>query len=202
MGKRIASPDYRTEERVHRIRDVLSRRQRDLTLVLANIHDPHNVSAVLRSCDAFGVDAVHLYYTRCVFPVLGHKSSASAKKWVARSRHDDAEAMFAELKAGGGRVYGTGFSDEAMPLTEVDFTKPTAVILGNEHDGMDPELASRVDGLIYIPMMGMVQSLNVSVAAAVTLYEAWRQRFAAGMYENPGYEGEELEAKVREWSSK
>jgi tRNA (guanosine-2'-O-)-methyltransferase len=181
------------------MRDVLAKRQKDLTLILANIHDPHNVSAILRSCDAFGVFGVHLYYTTEIYPVLGKKSSASAKKWVETCRHGDAASMAAQLRAGGFQILGTGFDENAIPLHEVDFTRPTAMVLGNEHRGMDQELAGTVDGLVYIPMQGMVQSLNVSVAAAVILYEAMRQRRQAGMFDTPSLPSDELEALVDDW---
>jgi len=191
-----------TQRRQERIREVLCRRQRDLTLVLANIHDPHNVSAIYRSCDAFGVPRVHLYYTQTAFPALGSKSSASARKWVESVRHDDAAAMVAGLRSDGHQILGTGFSPRARPLTEWDMTRPTAIILGNEHRGLDPELEERIDGEVYIPMQGMVQSLNVSVAAAITLYEAWRQRQAKGMYDTPSLDAAIIEERFVAWCAK
>ena len=194
--------ECRSEERVARVRRVLSLRQPDLRLVLANIHDPHNVSAILRSCDAFGAMKVHLYYTTEKFPALGHKSSASARKWVETERHPDAAQLIGSLRAEGLQVLGTAFDETARPLPEWDFTRPTAVIFGNEHRGLDPELAALVPDRVYIPMSGMVQSLNVSVAAAVTLYEAWRQRSAAGMFDAPRLEPETLDALVKEWCEK
>lgn len=189
----------RTPERVERVRRVLERRQTDLTLVLANVWDPHNVSAVLRSCDAFGVFGVHLYYTTEAFPALGAKSSASAKKWIQMTRHSNAGEMVGGLRQKGMQVLCTGFDDDARPVHECDFTRPTAVILGNEHRGVDPELDALVSERVYIPMQGMVQSLNVSVAAAVVLYEAWRQRQAAGMFDEPDFGEEELERLVKQW---
>jgi tRNA (guanosine-2'-O-)-methyltransferase len=195
----IRNKDNRTERRTERIREVAAKRRRDLTLILANIHDPHNVSAILRSCDAFGVFGVHLYYTHESFPALGKKSSASAKKWVETWRERDAEKLMSGLASRGFKILSTGFDENARPLQEVDFTRPTAVVLGNEHRGVDPELADRVDGGVYIPMQGMVQSFNVSVAAAIILYEAWRQRWAAGMIDESGFAPEELESLVEEW---
>lgn len=192
-------PECRTEGRKARVREVLMRRQRDLRLIIANIHDPHNVSAILRSCDAFGVSEVDLYYTDTMFPNLGAKSSASAKKWVGRKRHEDPAALVGGLREQGYQILSTGFSERAKPLTAWDMTKPTAIMLGNEHRGVDPELDALVPDQIFIPMMGMVQSLNVSVAAAVTLYEAFRQRDAKGMYDSPSYGPQELEALVDEW---
>ncbi|WP_243547201.1 TrmH family RNA methyltransferase [Pseudodesulfovibrio tunisiensis] len=189
-----------SEHRRQRILNVLKRRQKDLTLVMDNIWDPHNVSAVLRSCDAFGVARVNLYYTTAQWPNLGRKTSASAKKWVDRVRHDDGPAMIRELCEQGCQVLKTGFSETARPVMDFDFTRPTAVILSNEHSGTAPELSELVPDEVYIPMQGMVQSLNVSVAAALILYEAFRQRHAAGMFDYPDFSEEELEEKFREWS--
>ena len=189
----------RTPERVERVRRVLARRQTDLTLVLANVWDPHNVSAVLRSCDAFGVFGVQLYYTNEAFPALGAKSSASAKKWIELTRHTDAAAMVGGLRERGMQVLCTGLDEDALPVHECDLTRPTAVVMGNEHRGVDPELDALAPQRVYIPMQGMVQSLNVSVAAAVVLYEAWRQRQAAGMYDEPDFDEAELERLVKQW---
>lgn len=191
-----------TPERLERIRAVLSRRQKDATLVMDNIWDPHNVSAILRSCDAFGLHRVHLYYTTEKWPELGKKSSASAKKWVERVGHTDAGEMLAGFADAGFQVIRTGFSETAKPLHAFDFTKPTAVILSNEHRGASPELAAAVPDELYIPMQGMVQSLNVSVAGAVILYEMHSQRRRAGLLDAPAFSDEELEALALEWSDR
>ena len=192
----------RTSRRLARIRTVLSQRQPDLTLVLANIHDPHNVSAIYRSCDAFGVYGVHLYYTDTPFPVVGRKSSASARKWVETARHKNREDLFQALKARNMQVLATGFTHSARPLGDFDFTLPTAVILGNEHHGVDAELREMADAELYIPMYGMIQSFNVSVASAVILAEAARQRVLAGRYARPFWTAEELETLVALWAEK
>lgn len=181
------------------MKQVLARRQDDLTLVLANIHDPHNVSAIYRSCDAFGVSRVHLYYTDTPFPALGAKTSASARKWVQSKRVNDADALFAQLE--GFQVLATSFSEQARPLREWDFRLPTAIILGNEHSGVAPELAERSAGELFIPMHGMIQSLNVSVAAAVILAEAARQREEAGFYQNSRIPKEDFARRLEEWLS-
>jgi len=185
-----------TEERKNRIDQVLSRRQRDLTLIMDNIWDPHNVSAV------FGVAGVHLYYTDSQWPDLAQKSSASAKKWIERTEHIDAAEMIAGLKGQGMQILRTGFSDTARPVMDFDFTRPTAVILSNEHRGTSPELAKLVPDEVYIPMQGMVQSFNVSVAAAIILYQAFTQRNAAGMYDEPSFSREELESLKTQWYSR
>lgn len=188
-----------TPERREKIRRVLSLRQKDLTLVLANIHDPHNVSAIYRSCDAFGVAKVCLYYTDTPFPRLGEKSSASARKWVETERFSTLSSLVATLRAQNMQILATACSVQAQSFDSYDLARPTAIILGNEHSGVEPELAKVADGEIYIPMRGMIQSLNVSVAAAVLLAEAARQRSIAGKYDIPTYDSEELARKQALW---
>lgn len=180
----------------------LARRQDDLTLVLANIHDPHNVSAIYRSCDAFGVATVTLYYTDTAFPVLGRKTSASARKWVESRRISDADELFAKLKQEGMQILATSFTERSISFRSCDFTRPTAVILGNEHAGVGPELLDRADGQIHIPMYGMIQSLNVSVAAAVILSEAARQRELAGFYNSARIAEPEFTQRLEAWLAK
>ena len=191
-----------TERRRARIEQVLRHRQKDLTLVLANIHDPHNVSAIYRSCDAFGVASVHLYYTTCAFPALSKKTSASARKWVDTVRHDDRESLFAALRARPCHVLASSCTPSARPVGDYDFTKPTAIIMGNEHAGVPEELIPHVDGEVYIPMFGMIQSFNVSVAAALMLAEASRQRREAGMYERMSWTNEEYAERLALWLEK
>ncbi len=191
-----------TKQRKKKIISVLRKRQKDLTFIIDNIHDPHNVSAILRSCDAFGVYKIHLYYTTDNFPELGKRSSASALKWVRKEKHKDAGLMIGNLRKNGFQIIATGFGKSARPLPEWDLTKPVAIILGNEHRGVSPELASLVKDELYIPMHGMVQSLNVSVAAAVILYEAWRQREVKGMYSRPSFDYRTLKQLFFEWCLK
>lgn len=195
-------PNEPTPRRKARLLEVLRHRQDDLTLVLANIHDPHNVSAIYRSCDAFGVSRVHLYYTNTPFPVLGRKSSASARKWVESQRHKDSAALLASLRGQGMQVLATSCSASARPLRAWDFIRPTAVIMGNEHSGVEEELVRLADGELYIPMYGMIQSFNVSVAAAVILSEAARQREEAGLYGAPRLSEVELEDRLEQWLQK
>jgi tRNA (guanosine-2'-O-)-methyltransferase len=191
-----------TLRRRARIERVLAWRQKDLTLVLANIHDPHNVSAIYRSCDAFGVAEVHLYYTDTPFPALGRKTSASARKWVESIRHTKPDGLLDSVRTGGRQLVATSCNAAARPLADWDFTRPTAIIMGNEHRGVDQELAAHVDGELYIPMYGMIRSLNVSVAAAVILAEASRQRLLAGMYASLRYTEEEYAAHLAAWLEK
>ena len=191
-----------TERRRAKIEKVLSQRQKGLTLVMDNVWDPHNVSAIYRSCDAFGVPEVHLYYSQCAFPQLSRKTSASAFKWVNTIRHSSKEELVEYLHGQGMQILATSCSPAAKPLTAYDFTKPTAIIMGNEHSGVSPELVPMVDGEVYIPMYGMVQSFNVSVASALMLSEASRQRALAGMYEQRLWSDEEYEERLNAWFEK
>ena len=188
-----------TSRRHEKLARVLAQRQPDLTLVLANIHDPHNVSAIYRSADAFGVTGVHLYYTDTPFPALGRKCSASARKWVETYRHSSKEALVESLHSQGCRILATSCSASSRPLGDYDLTQPVAIVMGNEHSGVPQDLQDIVDGELYIPMYGMIQSFNVSVAAALILYEAARQRALAGMYDAPRYAPEEYEARLAAW---
>ncbi|MBI9112151.1 RNA methyltransferase [Maridesulfovibrio ferrireducens] len=189
----------RTPQREERIREVLEKRQKDLTLIVDNVWDPHNVSAILRSCDAFGIYGIHLYYTDAEWPDFANKSSASGKKWVERTTHTDAAEMVGSLRGKGYQVLRTGFSENARPLMDFDLSKPSAVILSNEHSGTAPELAALVPDEVYIPMQGMIQSFNVSVAAGLILYHGFTQRYAKGMYDKPSFSQEEMDVIVQDW---
>lgn len=186
--------DYLNPERAKKIIRVVSKRQPSLSIVLENVHDPHNVSAVLRSCDAVGVLDVHLvYHSGQHFPELGEKSSASARKWVLTHHHRTIDDCFALLRKEGKRILTTAMSADAVSLYEVDCTQPIALVFGNEHSGVSEEALSKADGNFLIPQVGMIQSLNISVACAVTLYEAFRQRQSKGMYDSIQFSADQLQ---------
>ena len=189
----------RSARRLERLRGVLERRQPGLTVVIENVHDPHNVSAILRSCDAVGVARVELVYTVEQFPRIGKKSSSSANKWVERRRHTSVEECFATLRTEGYQILATRLGKPTQDLYACHLAQPTAFVLGNEHRGVSEEAAAGADACIGIPMMGMIESLNVSVAAAVCLYEALRQRLSCGMYSHPQIPAEALETLFNEW---
>ena len=177
--------DFLSDYRSEKIYACVSRRQPSLSIVLENVHDPHNVSAVLRSCDAVGVIDVHLvYHSGQSFPELGEKSSASARKWVLTHKHSSIDECYDFLRKEGKKILTTGMSNEARSLYAIDFTEPIAIVFGNEHTGVSEEAILKADGNMLIPQVGMIQSLNISVACAVTLYEAFRQRSLKGMFDS------------------
>lgn len=181
------------------MRGTLERRQPDLTIVIEDIHDPHNVSAMLRSCDAVGVSSAHLVYPLEERPELSKGVSASAQRWLDVRSHDSIAACYDELRGQGFSIYATSLTHEAAELHDLDLTRPTALVFGNETRGVSADAVALADGCVYIPMMGMVESLNVSVACAVTLYEAFRQRREIGRYAQPALPADQIEARLRAW---
>lgn len=173
-----------TPERLTRINTMLDKRQPDLTVCMEGLHKAHNLAAVVRTCDAIGVSDVHAVWKSEEAEVRGG-SAAGSQNWIdVHNYHKTADAI-AALKAQGMQVLVTNLSDTAVNFTEIDYTKPTAIILGQEKFGTSAEALALADQDIMVPMVGMVQSLNVSVACSVVLYEAQRQRQIAGMYDTP-----------------
>lgn len=193
-----------TPDREGRFREVISRRQDDLTVVLENVHDPHNISAVLRSCDSVGIYRIYVLYTEAHKPLknmkLGKRASAGARRWVDVHYYDDPEACFRQVRSHCDWVLGTHLDEEARELYELDLTRSTALVFGNEHKGLSHETLAHCDGNFIIPQAGMVQSLNISVACAVSLYEAYRQRRVAGLYgEHSRFSAGQQEALYEEY---
>lgn len=168
-------------ERYQRIQQVLKARQPDLTLCLEEVHKPNNVSAVIRTADAAGLHKVHAVWPTEQMRTLSH-TSAGARNWVEVDTHDTIEDAVSAFKSEGMQILVTNLSDTAVDFREVDYTKPTAVVLGGEKFGASQQAIELATQDIIVPMMGMVQSLNVSVASAIILYEAQRQRQEKGMY--------------------
>jgi tRNA (guanosine-2'-O-)-methyltransferase len=189
----------RSQHRREKILRVLAQRQPDLTVVMENIHDPHNVSAVLRSCDAVGIMQVELLYDREKFPSIGRKSSSSASKWLTKRRHKSVDNCYKVLRAEGFKIYATLLGEKSRSLYELDLTQKVALVFGNEHRGVSEEAAAKADLSFHVPMHGMVQSLNVSVACAVCLYEAFRQRLRSGNLSKSKLSGSELTRFYSDW---
>ncbi len=170
-----------TASRYQKIRALLARRQTDLTLLLEEVHKPHNVSAVYRTADAVGVHAIHAVWEEN--SGLRKGTALGSQIWTETFHHADTESAILSLKSQGMQVIVTHLDEQAVDFRSVDYTKPTAILLGQEKTGATAEAISLADQSVMIPMLGMVQSLNVSVAAAIILYEAQRQRSLAGMYD-------------------
>ncbi len=169
-------------ERFSRITEMLKRRQLDLTVCLEMVHKPHNLAAIVRTADAVGIHQVHAVWPN-QFSRVGKGTSAGSNSWVDVNRHENIEQAIAAMRAKGMQIFATNLSATAMDYREPDYTKPTAFLLGQEKTGISEQALAMADQDILIPMVGMVQSLNVSVANSLLLYEAMRQREAAGMYE-------------------
>lgn len=187
-----------TPERINRLREVAFRRQAGLTVILENVHDPHNIGAVIRSCDSAGIPEIFILYTETHLTeehiLVGKKSSSGARKWVDVNHYTDLDACFRHIREKYGRILATHLAEQAEPLYSLDLTQPAALLFGNERDGVSEAALAYADGNFIIPQMGMAKSLNISVACAVTLYEALRQRQQAGMYAglNPMPETEQM----------
>jgi tRNA (guanosine-2'-O-)-methyltransferase len=190
-----------TPQREERILRVLSGRQDAITVVLENVHDPHNVSAVMRTCDAVGIQEVYILNTKIPLrKKWGAKSSSSAAEWLTIHSHADAGECFTELRRRQYRILTTHLTGDALPLFELDLTQRVALVFGNEHEGVSEEIRALADGNFVIPQVGIIQSLNISVACAVTLYEAFRQKSAAGHYSRPGLSESQTNELLKKWT--
>ncbi len=189
-----------TPEREKRLNDVLDKRQPNLTVVLENVSDPHNISAVMRTCDAVGVQDIYILNTNIgIHKKWGAKSSSSAAKWLTIHQFTDAKACFEELRKNFKKIYTTHLSTDAVSLHELDLTESVALVFGNEHAGVSEEIIGMADGNFIIPQVGIIKSLNISVACAVSLYEAYRQKNNAGQYDKPQLTGDPLLALKEVW---
>ncbi len=189
-----------TPERSEKLLGVLSKRQAGLTVVMENIEDPHNVSAVLRSCEAVGIQDVYSLTTKVPrHKRWGYRSSSSAYKWLTVHQFTDTAACIATLRQHYDKILTTHLSSDAVSLYELDLTGKIALVFGNEHNGVSDEIRALADGNFRIPQAGIIQSLNISVACAVTIYEAYRQRMAAGLYDVPSLPPERMSQLKQEW---
>ncbi|MGB1091428.1 MAG: tRNA (guanosine(18)-2'-O)-methyltransferase TrmH [Oceanobacter sp.] len=187
-----------TPERYDRINDTLKRRQPDLTVITEELYKPHNISAIARTCDAFAVQDVHAVWPRKEVR-LRTATAAGSDSWVTVNTHPTVSDAIGHLKAQGMKVCCAHLTDRAMDFREYDFTQPTAILMGAEKEGVSDEAAELADEHLIIPMLGMVHSFNVSVAAAIILCEAARQRQAAGMFEQRRIDDTRYQQLLFEW---
>ena len=172
-----------TPQRYQRLTSVLNHRQPDLTVVLENVFDPHNVSAVMRTCDAVGIQDVYILNNRIPpHKKWGYRSSSTAAEWLSVHQFTDAESCFEEVRKKYTKIYTSHLDENSADVYHMDFTGSMALVFGNETFGVSEEIRKFSDGDFIIPQVGIIKSLNISVACAVTLYEAFRQKIEKGHY--------------------
>lgn len=190
-----------TSERELRIRSVLDKRQDNLIVVLENVFDPHNISAVMRTCDAVGVQDIYVLNTKIPrHKKWGARSSSSAAQWLTIHQYTDAPECFGDLRKKVDRIFTTHLGSDSISLYDMELTGRIALVFGNEHSGVSVEINAFADGNFMIPQMGIIQSLNISVACAVSLYEAFRQKNSAGHYERRGLPAARYNDLLASWS--
>ena len=189
-----------TPERTERLSTVLEKRQPDLTVVLENVFDPHNISAVMRTCDAVGVQEIFVLTNKVPrHKKWGRRSSSSAEKWLTVHQFEDPVACFQEVRRRYKKIYTTHLAEDSAELYELDLTEPIALAFGNEHSGVSEDILAMADGNFIIPQVGIIRSLNISVACAVTLYEAYRQKERAGHYQRNDAQHPLKQELARKW---
>lgn len=191
-----------TPERIAKLTGVLVKRQPDLTVVLENVFDPHNISAVMRTCDAIGLQDIYILNTKIPrHKKWGARSSSSAAKWLTIHQFENAEECFSSLRKRYSKILTTHLSSDAVDLYAINMTEPIALVFGNEHSGVSDEIRALADGNFIIPQAGIIQSLNISVACAVTLYEAFRQKSKAGHYDKQRLDETRYNELFKEWEN-
>jgi tRNA (guanosine-2'-O-)-methyltransferase len=179
MSDRKLLQPYLLPERVERLKEVLASRTVSVTLVLENLHKDYNISAILRTCESFGIQDVH------VVPQPGEGKvfktiTQGCHKWLTIHRHEDVSTCFKILKKKGFKILAGAFGQDAPPLDQTDFSGRVALVFSNELEGANPEVLDQVDGFFVIPMTGFSQSLNVSVAAGIVIHHVLRYKLERG----------------------
>ena len=187
--------------RFERIKNVLNCRMKNLTVLVEAVNKPHNLSAILRTCDAAGVFEANFISEKDKVKTFNSTAQGS-QKWVKLNNHETTISAVSELKKKGFKLYGTTLNERSTDYRNFDYSENTCFVLGAEKWGLSDQLISKVDESIFIPMSGMVQSLNVSVAASILLFEAIRQRESKSLLplKGEGLSAEEYEKTLFEWS--
>jgi len=188
-----------THERFDRITHFLTTRQETLRIFLDDVKNAHNISAVIRSCDATGVFTIHYYLSEPRL-MVNRGISLGSERWIRRERVHDRIAFLNKMRESGYQCLTTSLENSATDYRKVDYTRPTLLIFGNEREGVSQEVSSHASQQIAIPMAGMARSLNISVACAVILYEAFRQRDKKGMYQAPTIPKETFALYLKKWT--
>ena len=188
-----------TQERINKAKQVLSFRQPDLRVALEEVTNTHNASAVVRTCDAAGIMYVEIISSAMEpFPV-NRAISTRAEKWLKLNYYASATKCLKHLKDEGFTIVATHLGDDAIPYTSLDYTEPTLIVFGNESEGISEEALKLSDHIIKIPMVGMVQSLNLSVSVGIILYEAMKQRQDKGYYSGSRLSVDEFQSFLNQW---
>ena len=187
--------------RFKRIKSVLNKRIQDLTVLVEGVSKPHNLSAILRTCDAAGVFEANFIFNKNKVKTFNSTAQGS-QKWVKLNNYSSSIDAAKKLKKKGFKLFGTTLNKKSIDYRKLDFTQNTCFILGAEKWGLSDDLLAEVDECIYIPMYGMVQSLNVSVAASILLFEAIRQRDQVGLLpkNGEGIEQQKYQKTLFEWA--
>lgn len=189
-----------TPERREKLLTVLQKRQNNLTVVLENVFDPHNETAVMRTCDSVGIQDIFIINNRKPPKrAWGFRSGGSAKKWLTVHQFTDANECFKELRSRYNNILTTHLGNNSVSLYNIDFTESIALVFGNERFGVSDEARALADGNFVIPQSGIIQSLNISVACAVTIYEAYRQKELAGHYNKQSLPGTRVHELCKAW---
>ncbi len=190
-----------TEKRAAKINGVLDKRQNDITVIMENVKDPHNIAAVMRTCDAIGISEIYVLNTTLnTHKRFGTRSSSSAQKWMKTNQYTNLDECLAAVRSKYNRILATHLNAEAKSIYETDFTQSVALVFGNEKLGVSNELLEQCDGNLLIPQVGMISSLNISVACAVTIYEAFRQKNLAKHYDQRKLDLAEVNALTDFWN--
>ncbi len=189
-----------TPERYHKLKAVIGKRQNDITVVLDNVHNPNNISAVMRTCDAVGIQEIYVLNSKTP-PVKnwGRRSNAGTAYWLDVFQFEDAESLLTQLKTKYNHIWASVLKPGAGNLFNLDLTQNIAFVFGNEKEGISEKLIAASNGSFTIPQAGIIPSLNISVACAVTLYEAYRQKDIAGHFAIPKLNPSEIERLVNKW---
>lgn len=188
-----------TKERIDKAKNVLSFRQPDLRIVLEEVKNTHNASAVVRTCDAAGILYVDIISSGQESLPVNEAISTRAEKWIQFQYYASVSDCFTQLKKKGLKIAATCLRDDSLPYTALDYTQSMAIVFGNEAEGISEEALALSDYKIRIPMIGMVQSLNLSVSVGIILYEAMQQRQQKGFYKKKRLSSEEFEAVMERW---
>ena len=187
-----------TPKRLEKMKKILNTRQNTLRVFMDYVYSTHNLSAIVRTCDAVNVGK--LYYRHQKKVRLNNEITMGAHNWIFHEYVEDIEKFYQDIKKEGYQVVVTLLDEDTIDFREVDYTKPTLIVLGNEVDGASEVSIKYADKKVIIPMYGMSQSLNVSVANAVILYEAQRQRSLKGMYDTPSLPQKIIEKTLKKWA--